>query len=244
MSLLRSADVFKAIESQVSQLFYRQLICPHEPGEKCSTSEHLTLSEAKEAAARHASDAALRDAVWRCVGRYAHSDNPDMAHRGQLLALWFAIPYLRKSVARVSNAFYVDVADVRSAMIYGALCELAVVDAGGDVREEVMRAANSAGWEAARMNTAERTTDPRSLVDRRHRHDDDHEFARDESDVHVVGEVDPPLRKRISGERLGATLHGLGVLEEFLSSNSEQASESDPDASSESEPDASEEDSR
>ncbi|MFE7612106.1 hypothetical protein [Streptomyces celluloflavus] len=233
MSLLRSTDVFKAIELQVSQFFCGQLICPHLPGERCLMSEHLTLSEAREAAARHAADAALRDAVWRCVGRYAHSDAPDMAHRGQLLALWFVIPYLRKSAAKVSRTLYTDVADVRSAMIYGALLELAVAGDGGDVRERVMRAANDAGWEVERANPAERTTDPNSLVDRASWHDGDREFVSDEPDIHIVGDVDPRLQERIIGESLGATLHGLGILEEFLSSDSEQAPEGESGASEE-----------
>lgn len=138
MSVLCSADVFKAIEVQIPNFLNGQLICPHAPAEKCSVSEHLTLSEAREAAARHAADAALREAVWKCVGRYAHSDTPDKAQRGQLLALWFIIPYLRKMASKVSRTLYVDLADVRSAMIDGALHELALVDDREDIRERVM----------------------------------------------------------------------------------------------------------
>ncbi|MEX2982263.1 hypothetical protein [Streptomyces sp. C36] len=231
MSLLCSVDVFKAIDSQVSRLFRGQLICPHARGEICSASEHLTLSEAKEAAARHADDTALRDAVWRCVERYAHSDSPDMAHRGQLLALWFVIPYLRKSAAKVSRTLYADVADVRSAMIYGALCELAVVQDGDDVRERVMRAANAAGWKVERVSLLEHTTDPHTLGDHRWQQDEGHSFARDESGVQAVGKVDPSLWQRIRGESLGATLYGMGLLNEFLSPAWEQeTSEAESDA--------------
>ncbi|MEU5050472.1 hypothetical protein [Streptomyces sp. NPDC021096] len=233
MSLLRSADVFRAIESQVSQLFYGQLICPHASGERCATSEHLTLSEAKEAAARHAADTVLRDAVWRCVGRYAHSDSPDMAHRGQLIALWFVIPYLRNSAAKVSRTLFADVADVRSAMIYGALCELAVVDDGDDVRNKIMRAANAAGWGVERASPAEHATDPHTLTDHTCRQGDDREFTRDESGIHMVGEVDTSLRQRISGESLGATLHAMGLVEELLAPHPEDACEGESDASEE-----------
>ncbi|MBF6046339.1 hypothetical protein GO001_14070 [Streptomyces sp. NRRL B-1677] len=228
MSLLCSADVFKSIELRASQLFRGELICPHEPGERCSATEHLTFSEAKEAAARHAADVALRDAVWRSVERYAHSDVPGTAQRGQLLALSFVTPCLRKTAAKVSRTLYVDMADVRSAMIYGALCGLAVAGVGDDVREGLVRAANSAGWAVERADPAERTTDPYALVDRKREHSDHHELARDESDIQIVEEADPAMRQRINGESLGATLHGMGLLEDFLSGDPERTSPEEP----------------
>ncbi|MEW2157063.1 hypothetical protein AB0950_17445 [Streptomyces sp. NPDC007189] len=166
MSLLPSADVFRSIELKVSQLLGGQLVCPHAPGERCSVAEHLTLSEAKDAAARDATDVALRDALWRCVGRDARSDLPSLAQRSQLLALYFVVPYLRKSAGRVSRRLCVDVAEVRSAMVFGALYGLALATDGDDVRDEIVRAANAAGWAVERADPAERTTDPHSLVDR------------------------------------------------------------------------------
>ncbi|MGA5559858.1 hypothetical protein ACPCUV_01510 [Streptomyces platensis] len=229
MSLLPSADVFRSVELQVSQLHRGQLICPHVPGESCSAREHLTLSEAKEAAARDAADSALRDALWRCVGRDAHSDVPHLARRGQLLALYFVVPYLRKSAAKVATRLCVDVADVRSAMVFGALCGLALATEGDDVRNEVVRAAHAAGWAVARANTAERTTDPHTLVDREGRQGDDYSPIRNASDVHVVSEVDSSLREQIGGERMGATMQHLGILEEFLASDTPQASEGESD---------------
>ncbi|GAO06995.1 hypothetical protein TPA0598_02_02330 [Streptomyces lydicamycinicus] len=229
MSLLPSADVFRSVELQVSQLHRGLLICPHAPGESCSAGEHLTLSEAKEAAARDAADRSVRDALWRCVGRDAHSDVPDLARRSQLLALYFVVPYLRKSAAKVSTRLCVDVADVRSAMVFGALCGLALATEGDDVRNEVVRAAHAVGWAVARANTAERTTDPHTLVDREGRHGDDYSPIRNESDVHVVSEVDSSLREQIGGERLGATMQHLGILDEFLVSDTPQASEGEPD---------------
>lgn len=85
VSLLPSADVFRSIELKVSELLGGQLVCPHAPGERCSVGEHLTLSEAKDAAARDAADLALRDTLWRCVGRDARSDLPNLAQRSQCL---------------------------------------------------------------------------------------------------------------------------------------------------------------
>ncbi|MEV0446209.1 hypothetical protein AB0I84_41425 [Streptomyces spectabilis] len=225
MSLLPSADVFRSIELRIPQLLGGQLVCPHAPGERCSVSEHLTLSEAKEAAAREAVDAGVRDALWRCVGRDARSDVPSLAQRGQLLALYFVTPYLRKSAARVSRRLCVDVADVRSAMLVGALYGLAMAAEADDVRDEVVRAANAAGWAVERADPAERTTDPCSLVDGASLLDDDYSPIRNESDIQVVGEADSLLRERISGERMGAALHHLGLLGAFLASGSEQAPE-------------------
>ncbi|GAA1910724.1 hypothetical protein [Streptantibioticus ferralitis] len=226
MSLVLSADVFKSIELQVSQLFRRQLICPHRPGQWCSVSEHLTLSEAKEVAAREAADGVLHAALWWRVGRDAHSDAPNLARRTQLLAVDFVGPYLRKSAAKVSRTLCVDVADVRSAMVFGALYGLALTDDGDDVRNKIMRTAHDAGWAVERANPVERTTDPHSLVDRRGGCDD-YTPVRDESDVHAVDEVDASLRDRISGERWGATLHRLGILEDFLTKGSGQMPESE-----------------
>ncbi|MDX2681008.1 hypothetical protein [Streptomyces soliscabiei] len=189
MSLLPSADVFRSIELKVPQLLGGQLVCPHVPGERCSVGEHLTLSEAKEAAARDAADAAVRDALWRCVGRDARSDVPNLAQRGQLLALYFLIPYLRKSAARVSRRLCVDVAEVRSAMLVGALYGLALAAEADDIRDEAIRAANAVGWAVERSDPAERTTDPHSLVDRASLLDDDYSPIRNESDIRAVGEV-------------------------------------------------------
>ncbi|MEV1069186.1 hypothetical protein [Streptomyces sp. NPDC050263] len=172
--------------------------------------EHLTLSEAKDAAARDAADVALRDALWRCVGRDARSDLPNSAQRSQLLALYFVIPYLRKSAGRVSRRLCVDVAEVRSAMAFGALYGLALATEGDDVRDKVVRSANAAGWAVERADPAERATDPHSLVDRVSRFDGGYSPIRNESDIQVVDEMDPLLWGRISGERMGATLHSLG----------------------------------
>ncbi|MEU9443215.1 hypothetical protein AB0D42_20320 [Streptomyces sp. NPDC048304] len=191
--------------------------------------EHLTLSEAKEAAARDAADVALRDALLRCVGRDARSDAPNLAQRSQLLALYFVTPYLRKSAARVSRRLCVDVAEVRSAMVFGALYGLALATEGDDIRDEVVRSANAAGWAVERADPAERTTDPHNLVDRVSRLDDGYSPIRDESNVQAVGEMDPLLWERISGERMGATLHRLGLLGAFISSGSGQVPEGEPD---------------
>jgi hypothetical protein len=191
--------------------------------------EHLTLSEAKEAAARDAADVAMRDAVWRYVGRDARSDVPNLARRSQLLALYFVIPYLRKSAARVSRRLCVDVAEVRSAMVVGALYGLALAVEADDVRDEVVRAANAAGWAVERADPAERTTDPHSLVDRGSRLDDGYSPIRKESDTQVVDEVDPALSERVSGERMGATLHRLGLLDEFLAAGSGQVPKGEPE---------------
>ncbi|MEU6193781.1 hypothetical protein [Streptomyces sp. NPDC047061] len=195
MSLLPSADVFRSIELKVPQLLGRQLVCPHVPGERCSVGEHLTLSEAEEAAARDAADAAVRDALWRCVGCDARSDVPNLAQRGQLLAL------------------------------YG----LALAAEADDVRDQVLRAANAAGWAVERADPAERTTDPRSLVDRASLLGDDYSPIRNDSDIQVVGEVDSLLGERISGERMGATLHRLGLLGAFLASGPGQMPEGESD---------------
>ncbi|MGW2049994.1 hypothetical protein ACWCPF_33165 [Streptomyces sp. NPDC001858] len=227
MSLLPSADVFRSVELKVSQLLSGQLVCPHGPGERCSVGEHLTLSEAKEAAARDAADIALRDALWRHVGREARSDVPNLAQRSQLLALYFVTPYLRKSAARVSRRLCVDVAEVRSAMVFGALYGLALAAEGDDVRDEVVRAANAASWAVERADPAERTTDPHRLVDRASRCDDDYSPIRNESDIQAVDETDPLLWERISGERMGAALHRLGLLGEFLASGQVPEGESD-----------------
>ncbi|MFG3112500.1 hypothetical protein [Streptomyces tendae] len=218
MSLLPSADVFRSIELKVPQLLGGHLVCPHAPGERCSVGEHLTLTEAKEAASRDAADAAVRDALWRCVGRDARSDVPNLARRGQLLALYFLIPYLRKSAARVSRRLCVDVAEVRSAMLVGALYGLALAAEADDVRDAVIRAANAAGWAVERSGPAERATDPHDLVDRASLLDGDYSPIRNFSDIQAVGEVDSLLEERISGERMGATLHRLGLLAAFLAS--------------------------
>ncbi|MFG2144334.1 hypothetical protein ACGFRG_09060 [Streptomyces sp. NPDC048696] len=225
MSMLPSADVFRSIELQVTQLLRGQLVCPHTAEERCTASEHLTLSEAKEAAARDAEDIALRDALWCSVGRHARSDVPNLAQRGQLLALFFVAPYLRKSAAKVSRTLYVDVTDVRSAMVLGALRGLALADDGDDVRDEIVRAAHDAGWAVERGDPAERAMDPHILVGCGGRYDDEYSPVRDESDIEVVGEIDSALRERISGERVGATLQHLGILDEVLASASDDAVE-------------------
>jgi hypothetical protein len=113
---------------------------------------------------------------------------------------------------------------------HGAGC---VVRAGSarrryDVRDEVVRAANATGWAVERADPAERTTDPHSFVDRASRLDDGYSPIRKESDIQVVDEADPLLWERISGERMGATLHRLGLLGEFLASGSGQVPKDEP----------------
>ncbi|MFD4508357.1 hypothetical protein [Streptomyces sp. NPDC058457] len=171
----------------------------------------------------------MRDALWRCVGRDARSGVPNLAQRGQLLALYFIIPYLRESAARVSRRLCVDAAEVRSAMLVGALYRLALAAEADDVRDEVVRAANAAGWAVERADPAERTTDPRGLVDRSSLLDDDYSPIRNDSDIQVVGEVDSLLGERISGERMGATLHRLGLLGVFLASDPGQVPDVESD---------------
>ncbi|PAZ16747.1 hypothetical protein CLM62_07005 [Streptomyces sp. SA15] len=107
-------------------------------------------------------------------------------------------------------------------MVFGALYGLAVAAEGNDVRDEVVRAANAAGWAVERADPAERTTDPHSLVDRASRLDDGYSPRRNESDIQVVDEMDPSLWERVSGERMGATLHRLGILGDFLALDSGQ----------------------
>lgn len=114
-------------------------------------------------------------------------------------------------------------------MVFGALYGLALAAEGDDVRGEVVRAANAAGWAVERADPAERTTDPHSLVDRVNRFDDGYSPIRKESDIQVVDETDPLLWERISGERMGAALHRLGILGEFLASGSGQMPEGEPD---------------
>ncbi|AEY90295.1 hypothetical protein SHJG_5027 [Streptomyces hygroscopicus subsp. jinggangensis 5008] len=114
-------------------------------------------------------------------------------------------------------------------MVFGALYGLALVTEGDDVRDEVVRSANAAGWAVERADPAERTTDPHSLVDRASRCDDGYSPIRNESDIEVVDEMDPLLRGRISGERMGATLHRLGLVGEFLALGSGQVPEGESD---------------
>ncbi|MEW2157064.1 hypothetical protein AB0950_17450 [Streptomyces sp. NPDC007189] len=61
------------------------------------------------------------------------------------------------------------------------------------------------------------------------RADDGYSPIRNESDIQVVDEMDRLLWGRISGERMGATLHRLGLLGEFLASGSEQVPEGESD---------------
>ncbi|MPY41080.1 hypothetical protein FNH04_14530 [Streptomyces phyllanthi] len=75
-----------------------------------------------------------------------------------MLALYFVLPYLRKSAARVSRRLCVDVAAVRSAMVFGALYGPALAAESNDVRDEVVRAANAAGWAVERADPAARTS--------------------------------------------------------------------------------------
>ncbi|MBX7554981.1 hypothetical protein K1Y78_45475 [Streptomyces sp. tea 10] len=110
-------------------------------------------------------------------------------------------------------------------MVFGALYGLALAVEGDDVRDEVVRSAHAAGWAVERADPAERTTDPHSLVDRASRFDDGYSPIRNESDIRVVDEMDPLLWERLSGERMGATLHRHGLLDEFLASGSHQVPE-------------------
>ncbi|QGV82709.1 hypothetical protein EIZ62_16970 [Streptomyces ficellus] len=114
-------------------------------------------------------------------------------------------------------------------MLVGALYGLALAGEADDVRDEVVRAANAAGWAVERADPAERTTDPQSLVDRAGLLDDGYSPIRKESDIQAVGEVGSLLGERISGERMGATLHRLGLLGAFLASGSGQVSEGESD---------------
>ncbi|WCN01846.1 hypothetical protein [Streptomyces sp. M92] len=110
-------------------------------------------------------------------------------------------------------------------MVFGALYGLALALEGDDVRDEVVRSANAAGWAVDRADPAERTMDPHSLVDRTSRCDEGYSPIRNESDIQAVDEADPLLWERISSERMGATLHRLGLLGEFLALGSEQEPE-------------------
>ncbi|MGW1562464.1 hypothetical protein ACWCQ1_38995 [Streptomyces sp. NPDC002144] len=107
--------------------------------------------------------------------------------------------------------------------------ELALAAEADDVRHEVVRAANAAGWAVERAHPAERTTDPRSLVDRASLLGDDYSPIRNDSDIQVVGEADSLPGERISGERMGATLHRLGLLGAFLASGAGQLPEGESD---------------
>ncbi|MEU3895879.1 hypothetical protein [Streptomyces sp. NPDC045251] len=110
-------------------------------------------------------------------------------------------------------------------MVFGALYGLALALEGDDVRDEVVRSANAAGWALDRADPAERTMDPHSLVDRTSRCDGGYSPIRNESDIQAVDEADPLLWERISSERMGATLHRLGLLGDFLALGSEQEPE-------------------
>ncbi|MDN3297460.1 hypothetical protein QWM81_26165 [Streptomyces ficellus] len=133
------------------------------------------------------------------MGRDAHSDVPPLARRNQLLALYFVIPYLRKPAGKVARRLCVDVADLRSAMVFGALYGLALATEGDDVRDQVVRAANAAGWAVERGNPAERATDPHSLVDRAGRRDDDYLGILNELLASASGPVSEAERDGLGG---------------------------------------------
>ncbi|MBP0457006.1 hypothetical protein JFN87_05750 [Streptomyces bomunensis] len=114
-------------------------------------------------------------------------------------------------------------------MVFGALYGLALGARADDVRDEVVRSANAAGWMVERADPAERTTDPQSLVDRASPIDDGYTPIRNESDIQVVDGEDPLVKERVGGERMGATLHRLGVLGEYLGSDPRLGPEGDAD---------------
>ncbi|MFD9032095.1 hypothetical protein ACFVZW_13225 [Streptomyces sp. NPDC059567] len=114
-------------------------------------------------------------------------------------------------------------------MVFGALYGLALVTEGDDVRDEIVRSANAAGWAVERADPAERTMDPHSLVHCASHFDGGYSPIRNESDIQLVDEMNPLSWERISGERMGATLHRLGLLGEFLAAGSEQVAEGESD---------------
>lgn len=111
------------------------------------------------------------------------------------------------STRKASATLYVDVADVKASMIFGASYGLAESSGSPDIRTKVVRAANAAEWAVPRADPLERTMDPQTLIDFVCRPGEDYSPHREAWEIEAVDDVSASLQERIDGERMGATPH-------------------------------------
>jgi hypothetical protein len=107
MTLLRTSDIFNAIEMHVSDLLPSPLLRIRS-GER-SDRQVLTLNQARRNVFDPQVDEAVREAIWRelvCPAQKQRGDRSEPSW--QLIAAWMVIPGLRRTASRLVHSFRVD----------------------------------------------------------------------------------------------------------------------------------------
>ncbi|WP_059010455.1 hypothetical protein [Streptomyces specialis] len=110
----------------------------------------LSPAEARGALYSRPVDETLAGAIWHELVRRAHEESAS-DERWRLIAVWMAIPALRRTGYRVSRRLGAERADVEAAMLLAFLEQLRVIDQ--DISQPgltLLRAAGLAGWKVGR----------------------------------------------------------------------------------------------
>lgn len=214
MSLLRTSDIFDAIEMHISGLLPEPLLNIHPSGQ--SEKQILDLDQARKAVFDPETDESVREAIWRQVVRLAQEQSEgEHEPSWQLIAAWMVIPALRRTVSRLVHRFRVDRGDAQSEMLLAAIEAVHSVDRGRpELGTFLCRQACSGGWRARKHTSPETPVEDIDVAARSLPAADRNDvFSHDHVRRGVLRSQDsnPASPSQIEGERLGALAHRLGV---------------------------------
>ncbi|MBL0777366.1 hypothetical protein G6541_08400 [Streptomyces albidoflavus] len=116
----------------------------------------LSPAQARRALYGRDSDPTLSGSIWRRTVALAHSEPED--ERAKLLAVWFALPRLYRSVWRITDRFrwVVDTEDVEAEVVAGILLALSKLNGDEPDPDDILvRAALSHGWAVAKAESGQ-----------------------------------------------------------------------------------------
>ncbi|GAA4660824.1 hypothetical protein [Streptomyces youssoufiensis] len=221
MTLPHHTSLFDSIEAHVEAL-------PDDAGAStpghpaAPRTEPLHRCAARALVHGPARDGATARAIWSDVLGEA-TMAPAPGETATVLAVWYALPRLRRSVGRIARRLPAERADLEAETVQGLLEGLPTVDPlRAGAAERVMRRAASCAWRFARSTWHERAVPDTSPVWNASTISYE-QTAPEGWAVHIT----PPdradglaaslrftqFRQRVEGERIGALADGLGLRE-------------------------------
>jgi hypothetical protein len=225
VSLLRTSNIFDAIEMNISDMLSVPLLHIHLSRQ--SEMYILTLDQARKTVFDPEADEAVREGIWRqVVGLVQEQRGGECEPPWQLITVWMVIPALRGTASRLFHRFRVDRSDVQSEMLLAFIEAVHSVDPGHpDLGAFLCRKACSGGWRVRQRVSPEAPVEDIDLAVRSLP-------AADSNDVFPQGHVrsgglraqtsNPASPTQVEGERLGALAHRLGLDVQQRASGSER----------------------
>ncbi|MEU6173987.1 hypothetical protein ABZ832_18950 [Streptantibioticus parmotrematis] len=209
-----------AIDTWVERLYSDERLCLHSSASPCDPDEHLRLDEVRSAGSYQATDEGLRQEIWSQVARLVRSERKGESARWSVIAVWLLLPMVRSGSRVIARTRGAELADVRSAMVTGALTGLAAPDLmdQADIRSALVAQAFAHARRAARRPAEEMPTgsvelwSPASPAAGGERADPE-ASSWAPHDIICVRWLTPDLARRVQGERLGELAERLGLLE-------------------------------